>query len=123
MQTKALIAGLFVAALAAACGGPPAPTTELTEAKAAMRAADEVGAEDTPEAALYLKMARDNIATAERAIDADDSDAARLYLERAAADAELAIALAKEAAARNSAQAAMRKVEAVRADLDAAGEQ
>ncbi|HET6612059.1 MAG TPA: DUF4398 domain-containing protein [Kofleriaceae bacterium] len=106
-------------ATTAACGGPPAPTKEFTEAKSAVRAADEVGAKSVPEAALYLKMARDNIATAERAVNADDNDSARLYLKRAQADAELSIALAKESAAREKAETAMRKVEAVRADIAA----
>ena len=57
------LGGAVLAALAMiACGGAAAPTQKLTNTQAAIRGAQEVGAEQNPKAALHLKMARDQVA-------------------------------------------------------------
>lgn len=94
-----------------ACAAAPPPTHKLSDSKAAVRAAEEVGAGEAPQAALHLKLARDQIASAERLMRDDENEDARYMLERAEADAELAIALAKAAGERAAAEDAMRKVE------------
>jgi len=101
------------------CGGTAKPPTyQLTQAKAAVRAAEEVDAQNTPQAALYLKMARDQIKEAESLIGGEDTARARQVLKRAEADAELAIALAKEARQRSQAEAALDKVQKLRKETD-----
>ena len=61
---------ILCAAFIVSCGGSPKPPTEeMSKAKAVSRAADEVGAKDTPKAALHLKMANDQIAAAEERIE------------------------------------------------------
>jgi len=105
----------FAVSLSVGCGASmPRPTNELTEAKSAVRGAEEVGAPDVPKAALHLKMARDNIELAEQAIAKENNERAHLYLQRGQADAELAILLAKEARVAAEAQEALDKVEELR---------
>ena len=102
---------LLLVAAAAACGAPKPPTHQLTRSQAAIRAAEEVDAQNTPKAALHLKMAKDNQSTAQQMISSQDQyEEAELALRRAEADAEVAIALAKEAKARAEADEAQAKV-------------
>lgn len=96
----------------AACGGSaPRPTAQHTEATAAIRAADEVGAKGEPKAALYLKMAQDGIANAEILLENEENGKARRVLERARSDAELALVLTRSANKRKEADDALRRVE------------
>jgi hypothetical protein len=111
--------GLFLAPLllfVGACGASAPPTYQLTQSEAAIRAALEVGAEDTPQAALHLKMARDQVRSAKALMVEHENDRARHLLRRAEADANLAIALAKEDAAKQETLAAERKLETLRRD-------
>jgi phosphotransacetylase len=97
-------------ALTAACGGPQTPTTQLGQTSAAIRAAEAVGAEDTPQAALYLKMAHDHLERAKRLVREDNSRAARYALAQGEADADLALALAREERLRADATAVLNKL-------------
>jgi uncharacterized protein (DUF1501 family) len=76
----------------------------MTSAKAAVRSAEELGASGVPAADLHVKLAQEQIAHASKLMEDGENERAKLMLQRAAADAELALALAKEAAARNAAQ-------------------
>ena len=116
LLTTYLFAGL-VALAAAGCGAAAPPTHQLTASQAAIRGAEEVGAENTPKAALHLKMARDHLTNAENLISNEEYEDAALVLKRAEADANLAIALAKEDQARKDAEEAMRKVQELKRDL------
>ncbi len=99
------------------CGGsPPVPADQVTETQAAIRGAQEVGAQGVPKAALHLKMAQDQLQTAQGLIAEEENDEARLALDRARVDAELAIALSKEAALRAQAAEALEKVRKLRAE-------
>jgi hypothetical protein len=99
-------------ALVTACGGSvPVPEAERTKALADIRAAEEVGAGQVPKAALHLKMARDQVASAERLIADAENEEATLVLARAQSDADVAIALAHEATLRAQAQAMREKIE------------
>jgi len=100
------IAALFVAA----CGSAALPVEQLTEAKSTVRAAQEAGAQGTPQAQLHLKMANDELASAQKAIDEDDGDRARLLLNQAQADADLSLALARGSADKEAAQTAQAKI-------------
>jgi hypothetical protein len=94
----------------AGCGGSALPLDKLTDAKSTVRAAQEAGAKETPQAQLHLKMATDALASAQKAIDDNDNDRARLLLNQAQADADLALALARGSADKKSAQDAQAKV-------------
>lgn len=78
----------------------PPPHERLSDAQAAERSARELGADQQPAAQLSLKLAQDQIAAAEKAIANDENERADSLLVRAKADAELAIAQAREHGAR-----------------------
>jgi hypothetical protein len=104
--------GLLVGCGAAA----PVPAEQVTQTEAAIRAASEVGAPTVPKAALHLKMANDQLQTAKGLIAEESNDEARLVLDRARVDAELAIALSKESSLRAQAAEALEKVKKLRAE-------
>jgi Domain of unknown function (DUF4398) len=101
-----------------ACGGAAVPQDALTAAQANVKGAEVGGAAENPKAALHLKLAKDQIATAQKQIsDGDNEDAART-LDRAEADAELALSLAKEAKAQGDANEASEQVGKLRKELN-----
>jgi len=83
-------------AFAFGCGNAEVPAQELAQTEASIRAAEEVGAAGHPEAALHVKMARDQLKSAEKYIDDDETELAKEALYRASLDAELAVALSRE---------------------------
>lgn len=86
-----------VAVVGFGCASAPPPTDQLASAEASMRAAREIGAAQVPKAELHLKLAQEQVAQARKLTkDGDNEEAARL-LNRAHADAELALALSREA--------------------------
>lgn len=99
-------AAMFIAA----CGSAALPIDKLSEAKSTVRAAQEANAQGTPQAQLHLKMANDELASAQKAIDDNDGDRARLLLNQAQADADLSLILARGSGDQRAAQAAQAKV-------------
>jgi len=92
---------LISAPIIGACGASfPPPTQRLADAQAAERSAREVGANSSPEAQLSLKLAQDQIAQAQKAMDNGDNEQANSLLVRAKMDGELALARAREKNAR-----------------------
>jgi hypothetical protein len=96
------------------CAAAPVPAEKLASAEAGIRAAAEVGAEGVPQAALHLKLARDEVAQAKGLVQSGDRDRATMILARAEADAELSLALARESAARAEATAVLAQAQALR---------
>jgi len=117
MRVVWLGVAVAVAAVAGGCGGgglQPASVASLSTAQAAVRAATEVGAEQVPRAALYLKYAKDQIRDAEAMLEEGADDAAGRMLTRAEADAEVALALARHAAAEGETEQAQARLNAMR---------
>jgi hypothetical protein len=106
--------GVHVACLlalaAAACGSAAFPLDKLTDAKSTVRAAQEAGAQSDPQATLHLKMANDELAASQKALDDKDNDRARQLLNQAQADADLSLALARGSEDRQAAIAAQNKI-------------
>jgi hypothetical protein len=103
-------------ALAMSCATPSSTRTESSGA--AIRAAEEVGAAKVPQAELHLQLAREQAEHARRLVetgDGDDRAQAESLLMRAQADAELALALAREDVERNAAQQAVDDVHTMQA--------
>ena len=90
------------------------PRERFVESQAAIRAAEEVGAERVPEAQRYLVFARRQVSDAERLLAENEYAAADLMLRQASADAELALALAREVPLRTEAQQLRQRVDALR---------
>ena len=94
---KSLIPILGVTLLVSGCGASfPVPTQKLADAESANRSARELGAEKKTAAQLNLKLADEEIEAAKAQIKAGDNRRADFILLRAKADAELALALARE---------------------------
>lgn len=106
MNAKNFVPVLF--AVLARCA--TAPVTNEHIAEAPIRAAEELGASQVPEAALELKLARDQTEQAKQLLKNGDKGRAEMMLLRAKADAELAVALAKEAPLQAEAKKASEEV-------------
>jgi hypothetical protein len=101
MKTTTLVLG---ALLLAGCGGYPPPHEPMAQTEAAAGAAVGANAKDSPQAALHLKLAQEEIAQAKRLMEDGDNKRAEYVLVRAKADADLSLALAKENNAQQEAQ-------------------
>lgn len=89
------------------------PAEAVTNSQAAVRAAEEVGAANQPQAQFHLELAREQIAAAKTKLDGSRRDKrdAEALLDRAQADAELAIAYAQTSAAQGSAEEARSEIQ------------
>ena len=110
-----MVLSLVSSMLLAACGsGVPAPNDRLASAEGATRSAHELDAESDPQAALHLKLANEQIEKAKAAMKNEENKQADMLLQRASADAELAVQLAKGAKAKAEAQQAVDRANALR---------
>lgn len=82
------------------CASHPAPTSQIASSLAAVRGAEEAGALEVPEAALHVKLAQEQIEQAQSRMSSNDNERAEGLAVRAYQDAELAIAIARENAAK-----------------------
>lgn len=81
------------------CGGSALPPAKMADTQSSISAAEAVGADQNPQASLHLKMARDQLKQAQGLVNDGKDDDARLVLERANADAEVALMITREAQA------------------------
>ncbi len=92
-----LISMVGTALVVSGCGASfPVPAQKLADAESANRAARELGADKKTAAQLNLKLSDEEIEAAKVQMKAGDNQRAEYILLRARADAELALALAKE---------------------------
>lgn len=102
---------LFVLLLpVAGCGAAELPQAAVTDTEAEIVAAQTLGANSHPQAALQLKQAKDQLYNAKKLANEGEEDLARMTLERARVDAELALALTQEAQARYEAHQVMQQI-------------
>src|SRR5215471_13067004 len=108
MMANRLFSPIVLVALCG-CASAPIVLDRLPETEAPMRAAEELGAARVPQAALELKLAQDEVQQAKLLLNGGNKQRAEVMLLRAQADAELAVALAREAPlqaeAKNAAEA------------------
>ena len=105
---------LAIIVTAFACGGAPKPEARLASSEGAIRGAQEAGAAQVPQATLHLKLAQEQRDEALKLIKDGDNHRAAMLLARAEADAELAVALARQANAGMEASKAQESVEALK---------
>jgi hypothetical protein len=109
------ISAILIGLLLVACGSSmPPPSDRLANAEAASRSAKELGANNDPKASLHLKLADEQITQAKKLMADDDNKRADMVLQRASADAELAVMLAKESNAKGEADKAQEKVQNIK---------
>lgn len=102
-----IISSLATSLLLVGCGAShPPPTQQMADTQAATRSATELGAQKEPSAQLHLKLAEEQMGLAKNAMKKEDNELAGRLLVRAKADAELAVALMREDAAKHTAVAA-----------------
>lgn len=82
----------------------------MASSEGAIRGAREAGADNVPQATLYLKLAEEQRAKALDLVKDGDNHRAAQMLARSEADAELAIALSRSVAAQTDAQKANEQV-------------
>ena len=108
MQIRLWLVPLGVLTLGACASSPP--TKELEASSAAIRAAEEVGATKEPNAALHLQLAKEETERARKRFADGDKEGAQRLLQRAEADANLAVALARTQQEQSDARGAMDRV-------------
>ena len=99
------------------CSTAKVPAEQLAASEQMARAAREAGASKVPAAGFYLQLADDEIGQARQLINEGKQDLAYNMLVRAEADAELALAAAREAPAKAEAQEAIRRAQQMRSGL------
>lgn len=111
-----ILAGAFVAtALTMGCATASLRTEPSTSG---IRAAEEVGAHQVPQAALHLQLAKEELQKAKNLDANGEHDMAKSMLMRSEADAELAVLLSREDSDRAEAQAAVKSVQDLREQND-----
>lgn len=83
----------------------------MASSEGAIRGAEEVGAKTDPRASLHLKLAQEEREKALALVKDGDNKQADLMLQRAEADAELAVALSRETAAKADAEKTLEQVQ------------
>jgi hypothetical protein len=106
----------IAAALLCCCGCATSQLDEqrLVDTQAAVNAVEELDESEDPEVSLHLKYARDQLTAARRLADEGEGDEANRMLERAHADAALALAMARTERSRKEAREAWAEVEELR---------
>ncbi|MFB1483578.1 hypothetical protein [Corallococcus sp. RDP092CA] len=113
-----LFAVTLLCAAALGCAGKQVIATsthqQRVQAEAALRSAENSQAPKVPEAARHLEYARQQIADGERLIREGEQEAAELRFRQAAADADLASALARAVPLKDEARRASEQAESLR---------
>ncbi|MBU0994190.1 MAG: DUF4398 domain-containing protein [Proteobacteria bacterium] len=112
-KIKNLLFVVVIVAMALTVGCASVPFRTETS-KSGIRAAEEVGAADLPQAALHLQLAKEQLAKAEGLAKNGENEEAASMLLRANADAELAVTLSHGEAERLEAEKAMARVSQLR---------
>lgn len=110
---RRLLPFTLLGSLSIACATTRAPVEERTSSLASIRSAQQMNADDVPNAALYLQLAKEQSARAEVFLQAGDNRQAKLLYQRAEADAELALALAQEEPLRADAERLRQQLKAL----------
>jgi|SRR3954453_14734044 hypothetical protein len=106
-----------IALLGAACGGSSTsqvPTQELARSEASIRAASQAGAANHAGAAARLNVAKETTARAQKLASKGDTKAAKVLLDDAQADADLALALTHANDAEMRTEQARRRLQSVK---------
>ena len=114
-KTGILLIAVAVAAagIVAGCANAPLRTEASTSG---IRAAEEAGAANVPQASLNLQLAKEELETARRLAARGEKEKADSMLMRAEADAELAVALSHKDAEKTEAMEAVKRARQLRKD-------
>jgi hypothetical protein len=110
-MSHSILVCVAVSLVVSACASSPPPKDRMAWAEATVREAKAAGAERVPSANAQLEYAKSEIRRARAFARADDNDRAESMLRRAAADAQLAVALVREAQAHDQTQSPTNSIE------------
>ncbi len=110
LTTSALLLGLG----AVACASVPVPSDQLAAAQANIARAQQMGAAENSDAAYHLRLAEQQLDEGQKMIADDDNLEAKYVLKRAAADGELAMAIAGYGTASTEADQARLRLQTLR---------
>jgi hypothetical protein len=113
VRFSSLAAALLLGASACATT-TAAPSARAETSSAAIRAAEEVGATHSPDAALHLQLAKEEFEHARQLTNPKDRAWSERLLMRAEADAELSLALARSKTEEDAAMGAIDRVRALK---------
>jgi len=94
-----------------ACSSTQLDAQKVNDVNATMRAAQEVGAEELPNATLYLHRAEEHLSEARSLAEEGEGKLATFKLNEAKADAELSLQLAKTEKERVRAEEAWARID------------
>jgi len=95
VKSAALAVPVVLAAAIAGCASAPIPADKYANAKSSIKTSEELGAESDPQAALHLKLAKEQLAQAKDCMKKGDNENAKMVLERAEADGDAAFNIAR----------------------------
>lgn len=121
MKLTIIISATIAIAASACASGGPIPADKLSRAQAAVRGAQEMGAERNASAAVHLRDARQELASGRKLVIDGEQERAVPMLLRAEADAELAMNTARESAAMAETQKTQTELRALRAGTTQGG--
>lgn len=116
MRWPAIAAVAATSLILGGCAATKPPTAKVSNADVAVRKAEESDAGE--HAPLELRLAREKLEKARRAMDDEEYDRARRYADEAFVDAQLAEAKARSAKAQRAATAVKKSVEALRSETE-----
>jgi hypothetical protein len=117
MMKRYVLTGLCAIVLASsACGGAQIPDDNYAPAQT-IAAAEERDVEDSPDAKLHLKLARDQMAEAEKLKADGKEDDAKLLMLKAQADADYALAILRQKDQEEETAEVVKKLEELRAEM------
>lgn len=109
---------LLAVALAAGCASTPVPADKYARARASITSAEVMNAEQVPNAAVHLRVAREELQRAKDLLRNGDNDLAAIELLRAEADANASMNLARETWAKRDAAETIDRVNQLKAQME-----
>lgn len=110
-----------VLVLVPACASTVLPQQQLMDTQGAITSAEELKGDENPDAKLHLQFAREQLTAAKELMANGDDEEAERMLDRATADAELALTLARTEQLRAESRDARSDVNELRTEGAAAG--
>ena len=115
------VVGTLGVALGGCLSGGPVPADKLARSEAAVRGAEEIGAERNAIGSRHLQAARASFKEGKQLVMDGEQDRATMMLLRAEADAELAMNVTREATALEDARKTRDEVRTIRMSLTKGG--
>lgn len=118
---KTVLSLLACAALAGCASSAPVPADKLAKSAASVKAAEEFNAQSDPAAATHLRLAQEQFNAGKEMVAKGDNERAGFMLDRAAADADAALELARAKSSRLEAEKMKQDVAQAKAQLQPGG--